>query len=167
ISLLAVVAGLIIVSLPVIARSKAFAISIPPLDLLILLALATVLALLHEGIHGIAMAVFGARPRFGAVMVGAAIPAIYTTAPGHLFTRWQYLLVAVAPGLLISVLGFAMCFTGAGAYLVLPLALHLGGCTGDAAASLQVLRARPGTMCEDLRDGIRFHRAPTSAAAGC
>src|SRR5205814_9866749 len=75
ISLLAVVAGLIIFSLPVIARSKAFAISITPLDLLILLALATVLALLHEGIHSIAMAVFGARPRFGAVMVGGAMPA--------------------------------------------------------------------------------------------
>jgi len=91
-------------------------------------------------------------------MVAGIFPALYTTAPGHVFSRAQYLAVAVAPGVALSALGFLACFSPVGGYLVIPLAVHLSGCVGDAAATQRLLRQPAGTGCEDLRDGIRFHQ---------
>ncbi len=86
------------------------------------------------------------------------MPAFYATSVGHRFTRAQYLGVAAAPAIAISVVGFLLCFQPWGGYLIVPLAIHLGGCVGDAFAFWRVLREPPGTTFEDLRDGIRFHR---------
>lgn len=129
-------------------------------DVLVVLGLTVLLVIAHEGIHGLVMLRFGARPRFGVVLVGGVVPALYATAEGHRFTRGQYLTVAAAPAVTISVLGFLACFNSWGGYLILPLAFHLGGCVGDGFAAWRVLRERQGTKFEDLRDGIRFHRMP-------
>ena len=129
--------------------------------LLILLVTVVVTALLlaaHEGVHGLVMAGFGARPRFGALVIAGVVPALFTTAPGHLFTRRQYLAVALTPAGAISALGALACLTPVGLYLVVPLAIHFAGCVGDFAASIRLLREPRGTLYEDLRDGIRFHR---------
>ncbi len=91
-------------------------------------------------------------------MVARVMPALYATSVGHLFTRPQYFVVAVAPAVLISTIGFALCFGGLTGYLLVPLAIHLGGCVGDGGAVLQLMRELPGTLCEDLKDGIRFFR---------
>ena len=101
---------------------------------------------------------FGARPTFGAVLVARAVPALYATSVGHRFTRLQYFTVAVSPALLITAVGFWLCFVGWTGYLLVPLAVHLGGCVGDAAAVLRLMREPPGTLCEDLKDGVRFFR---------
>lgn len=129
-------------------------------DVLLVVALTAVLVIAHEAIHGLVMLAFGARPRFGAILVGRVMPAVYATSDGHRFNRGQYLTVAVAPAITISVLGFWACFGPWAGYLILPLALHLGGCVGDGFAFWRVLRERPGTEYQDLRDGIRFHRLP-------
>ena len=127
-------------------------------DVLLMVALTAVLVIAHEAIHGLVMLAFGARPRFGFVLVGRVMPALYTTSERHRFTRGQYLIVAASPALTISLLGFLACFGSWAGYLILPLALHLGGCVGDGFASWRVLSEPPGTECEDLRDGIRFYR---------
>jgi Putative zincin peptidase len=129
-------------------------------EILLVVALTAVLVIAHEAIHGLVMLAFGARPRFGAILVGRVMPAVYATSEGHRFNRGQYLTVAVAPAITISLLGFWACFGPWAGYLILPLALHLGGCVGDGFAFWRVLRERPGTEYEDLRDGIRFHRLP-------
>jgi len=127
-------------------------------EILLVVALTALLVIAHEAIHGLVMLCFGARPRFGALLVGRAMPALYATSDGHRFTRGQYLAVAAAPALTISVLGFWACFSPWAGYLILPLAIHLGGCVGDGFACWRVLHEPPGTECEDLRDGIRFYR---------
>ena len=127
-------------------------------DVLLVLALTTLLVIAHEGIHGLVMLSFGAHPRFGTVLVARVMPALYATSEGYYFTRGQYLTVAAAPAVAISVLGFWACFGPWGGYLIVPLAFHLGGCVGDGFAGWRVLREPPGTEVEDLRDGIRFHR---------
>ena len=127
-------------------------------EILLVVALTALLLVMHEGIHGLVMLGFGARPSFGVVLVGGAMPALYATSAGHRFSRAQYLTVATAPAVVISVLGFLLCFGPWGGYLIVPLALHLGGCVGDLFACGRVLREHPGTEFEDLRDGIRFHR---------
>jgi hypothetical protein len=139
-----------------------------PLDLLLFLlltvALIAVLLGIHEGLHGLVMNAFGARPRFGALMVAGVVPARYTTAPGHQFTRTQYLTVGLTPAVVISIAGALACLTPAGLYLVVPLAVHLAGCIGDFATTLRLLREPAGTRFEDLGDGIRFHRVGTGSS---
>lgn len=128
------------------------------LELLLMLVLIAVLAVIHEGIHGLVMLAFGAWPTFGAVLVAHVMPALYATSVGHRFTRSQYFAVAVAPAVLISLIGFALCWGGLTAYLLAPLAVHLGGSVGDGAAVVRLLREPAGTLCEDLKDGISFLR---------
>lgn len=154
------VIGLPVFALPSLLRAGpaggSFRISLG--DVLLVAALIALLVIAHEAIHALVMLGFGARPSFGVMLVGRVIPAVYATAAGHRFTRVQYLTVAVAPAIVVSALGLWACFGPWAAYLILPLAFHLGGCVGDGFACWRVLRESPGTQCEDLRDGIRFHR---------
>src|SRR5216683_8326685 len=119
-------------------------------EILVVVALTALLLVVHEGIHGLVMLAFRARPTFGVVLVGGVLPALYATSVGHRFSRGQYLTVAAAPAVIISVLRFLLCFGPWGGYLIVPLAIHLGGCVGDGFACWRVLRERPGTGLEDL-----------------
>ena len=134
-------------------------------DVLLVVALTALLMVSHEALHGLVMRGFGARPAFGAMLVGHVVPALYATADGHQFTRNQYLVVAATPAVAISGLGFLACFGPWAAYLIVPLAIHLGGCVGDGFAVLRALREPSTTTFEDLRDGIRFHRMGVDAHA--
>lgn len=151
--------GLPLFSMPALLQhGGSTSIRIGFVEVLLIIVLTALLAVLHEAIHGLVMLGFGARPTFGAVMVAHVMPALYATAVGHRFTRPQYFLVAVAPAVLLSTIGFVLCFAGLTSYLFAPLALHLGGCVGDGGAVLRLIREPSGTLCEDLKDGIRFLR---------
>lgn len=164
VGLILIVLGLPLFALPSILRasSAGLSIRIGLVEILVVVILTAVLLVAHEGIHGLVMLLFGARPRFGATLVGGSMPALYATSESHRFTRGQYLIVAAGPAVVISVLGFWACFGPWVAYLVLPLAIHLGGCVGDLFAFWRVVREPHGTECEDLRDGIRFYRRTVS-----
>lgn len=151
--------GLPLFGLPtVIQHGGGISIRIGLFALVLIVALTALLLVVHEAIHGLVMLAFGARPTFGAVLVAHVMPALYATSVGHRFTRPRYFLVAATPAVLISAIGLALCGGGLTAYLVAPLAVHLGGCVGDGAAVWRLLREPAGTLCEDLKDGIRFHR---------
>ncbi len=149
--------GLAVRHLPASGRTSLAAPGVV-LFLLVTAALTVILFVAHEAVHGLIMAAFGARPRFGALMIAGVAPALYTTAPGHLFSRRQYMAVALTPAVAISALGVLACSTAAGIVAVVPFAIHLSGCVGDFAAALRLLREPRGTLCEDMREGIRFHR---------
>jgi len=167
VAIVVTVAGLFLFTLPVMLRSGSVSGSfqIGLVDILLVVALTALLMVSHEAIHGLVMRAFGARPAFGAMLVGHVVPALYATADGHQFARGQYLVVAATPAVAISVLGFLACFGPWAAYLIVPLAIHLGGCVGDGFAILRALREPSTTTCEDLRDGIRFHRTGAAAPA--
>src|SRR5260370_3217296 len=154
--------GLPLFALPSVIRNGPGGASfrIGPPEILLVVALTALLLVVHEGIHGLVMLAFRARPSFGVVLVGGALPALYATSVGHRFSRGQYLTVAAAPAVFISVVGFFLCFGPWGAYLIVPLAIHLGGCVGDRFASSPVLRQPPGTEFEALPDGLPFHQKP-------
>ena len=80
----------------------------------------------------------------------------YATAPGHRFSRRQYLLVCLAPLAILSPLGILACWLPFGGYFVLQFAIQLAGCIGDATIAWHVLRASADAECEDMRDGTRF-----------
>ena len=120
----------------------------------------------HELIHGRVMAAFGAHPTYGAGMQGRLMPYFFCTAAGHRFTRTRFILITLAPAIVISLVGATLvAFASFGSWLVFPLAFHLGGCIGDFWMVPLVLRQPPGTLVEDLKNGIRFHRARRRAVA--
>lgn len=133
-----------------------WSITVSLIDLILGLALIFGLAAVHEAVHGVVMIAFGARPQFGVLKMGRIPAGFYTTAPGHRFGRRAYLLICFAPLVVLAPLGIPACMLPFGAYLILPFAVHLGGCIGDLTIALHVLRDPRDVMVEDLRDGMRF-----------
>jgi hypothetical protein len=118
----------------------------------------------HELIHGLFMRLFGGRPEYGLMMIGRTMPAAYCTSPGTAFTRREYLVISLAPLLLITALGIlALASVASWVSLAIGIGAHAGGAIGDLWATGLVLRSPRGTRLEDLRDGIRF--IPPDAAA--
>ena len=127
------------------------------------------LMIAHELIHGLFMRLFGGRPEYGLMMIGRTMPAAYCTSPGTAFTRAQYLLISLAPLVLVTSAGVAAMLAGADwVALAIAVGMHAGGAVGDIWVAGLVARASPGTRFEDLRDGIRFIPrgiAPTESGA--
>lgn len=119
--------------------------------------LTAILLVVHEAVHAVGMRIFGARPTFGFTRIGGKIPVAYCIAPGQRFTKSQYVIIALAPlvllgggcALIVAVVPF-------GGWLVLPAAVHLAGCAGDAALVFTALRQPPGTLIEELPAGLKF-----------
>jgi len=125
-------------------------------QIVLVVALSVGILCVHEGVHGIVMIAFGARPQFGLLMTKVGPMGLYATAPGNRFGRRQYLLICLAPLGVLAPLGALACWLPVGGYLVLPLAIHAAGCVGDVTIAWHVLRAPSGAACEDMRDGTRF-----------
>lgn len=112
---------------------------------------------LHEGVHAVFFKLFapaGARVTFGA---NWQMAMIYACAEGIVYTRRQYLVVTVAPTVLVTALLAAVGVAGGhslACYLI--AVLHLTGCTGDWAYCVRILRDRRITHCEDTSWGVRF-----------
>ena len=113
----------------------------------------------HEWVHGLTMACFGARPQYGAGLFGHVMPYVYCTSPGHGFTRTQFAAISAAPLAIISSVG-AVCvaFVPLGGWLVIPLGVHLGGCIGDIWLLGIIARLPRNTVLEDLATGVRIVR---------
>jgi hypothetical protein len=101
------------------------------------------------------------------MLVGGSVlgAAFYATAPGHVFSRRQYMSVSVAPTVLVSVAGIGACLLPIGGVLWLPFAIHFTGCVGDLDIARLTRRQPAGTGCEDLRDGVRFWPSARTDAA--
>jgi hypothetical protein len=125
------------------------------LNLVALVVLVIAITAMHEGIHGLAILAFGGRPDFGILRTGGMPVGFYTTADGQRFSRSAFLVVALAPTIVIVPLGALLCWTELGAVLWAPLGVHFGGCVGDLTIARQVLAAPRDATIEDLRDGIR------------
>jgi hypothetical protein len=82
-------------------------------------------------------------------------------SPGHRFNRGQFLVVAVAPAVIISVLGW-IAVGSWGSLLIIPVAAHLAGCCGDAMVIWILIQEGTGTEVEDCPDGLIFHQPAAS-----
>jgi hypothetical protein len=110
----------------------------------------------HELTHGLAIRLCGRHPRYGFQWAGL-IP--YATAPGQLFTRDQYVAVALAPLIGLSLLG-AVVFVASPAWLapwmLLGLVGNAAGAVGDVWMSAIALRYPRSARIMDERDGMRI-----------
>jgi len=88
--------------------------------------------ILHELIHGVAMQIFGAHPRYGVLLKHLML---YATAPGFTFRRNSYLVVSLAPLICLSILAtlgmMALMGTAWVALFALCSSINAGGAIGD------------------------------------
>lgn len=121
----------------------------------ILLALALTIVL-HELLHGLTMQRFGASPQYG---VKLKLLAFYATSPGYGFRRNSYVMVALAPLVIISLLAalgiLLISDSGWVSLLVLCAVVNAGGATGDLWMSILTLRYPANALIVDEKDGLR------------
>jgi hypothetical protein len=134
-------------------------VSVDVMQFALAVGLTLALAAAHEAVHGLVMRAFGASPEFGVLRADGVPLGFFATAPGHRFSRREYLIVAMAPVLVLTPLGVPACLLPFGAYLAIPLAVVCGGCVGDLTIAWRVLQVPSNIECEDLRDGVRFWQA--------
>jgi hypothetical protein len=131
-----------------------------------MLAAFVLVPVLHEATHGVVFWLFTReRPRFAYRIVNA-----YTAAPQWYLPRGAYLLVGLAPLLVLSLLGVAAL---AGAPLsVVPgviagLVLNAAGAVGDIAVSCWLIVQPATLLARDAGDAVTLYcavRAPSPAA---
>jgi len=123
----------------------------------ILIGLQVLLVFLHEGVHGLAMVFFGARPAFGFLPKGLMF---YATSPGYAFSRTQFLWVAILPLIslnLLFLLALLLPIGLTGSVIVAVLAaLNIGGAVGDLWIMAIVLKYPPTAYIGDEKDGMRI-----------
>jgi hypothetical protein len=118
-------------------------------------AIFTVLVL-HELIHGFFFWLFsGQKPLFGFKGIYA-----YATLPGWYFPRNPFLVIAIAPLVLISILGILMVplvpFNSLW-IIYLALVVNASGSVGDLVASFRLILKPKTTMAQDNADIITFY----------
>ncbi len=120
-------------------------------DLIIaLVLLLVVVPLLHEAVHGIVAQITGAHPSYG-------------IGPGYAYTtflepvgRGEYLLIGLAPLVVLSVIGVAVMAlvpSIAGLTLVF-LVANAAGAMGDVWMAWRTRQLPPGVRIYDLADGF-------------
>lgn len=127
--------------------------------ILVTLLLIIALVILHEWLHGQSMRRFGATPHYGVGMATRIMPYFFCTARGHRFEKRQFLIVTLAPSVIISALCALAITLPIGGWLVLPAAVHLGGCIGDFWITGFVASKSGHMRFEDTITGVRFHRS--------
>jgi hypothetical protein len=131
-------------------------------EISIVIAAIVLSIVLHELVHGIAMQVFGAEPRYGVLWKQGMF---YATAPGYAFRRNEYIQIALAPLLILSVLFTLGIWLLSGTFWVMAFVvagvINASGAIGDLWITMIVLRYPATAYVIDEKDGIRvFLRKP-------
>ena len=123
--------------------------------------------ILHELTHGLVMQMFGASPKYGIIWKGLML---YATSPGYAYRRNNYVVIALAPFVFISVLVVLGMWILQGTAWVVLLAvcgvLNASGAIGDMWITTIVLRYAATAYVMDERDGIRVFSLAPPARAG-
>ncbi len=124
---------------------------------LLLLAGVILTLALHELAHALPMRLSGARPVFGFLPRQLLLT---TSAPGHVFSRGQYLLTLLAPLIGFSLISLALLLLLAGsawpALVAFCAALNVAGAAGDLWLAAVVLRSPARAYFLDERDGVHI-----------
>lgn len=111
---------------------------------------------LHELIHGLVMKMFGARPKYGIIWKGLML---YATSPAYAYHRNNYVVIVLAPFVLISTMVILGMWVLQEASWVALLGIcgivNASGAIGDMWITMIVLRYATTALVMDERDGIR------------
>jgi hypothetical protein len=106
---------------------------------------------IHEAIHGLAFLFWGGKPHFG-----AKLPvALYCGAKQQLFRRDHYLVIGLAPLVIITVAGIIVTLLAPdlATYCLLAIAGNISGAAGDLLAVQRLRRLPAHTLIEDTETG--------------
>ena len=109
--------------------------------------------LLHELLHGAAFLLWGGRP-----YMGVKLPyALYCGAKNQLFRRNQYLVVGLAPLVIITLAGiiFTLLSPVLASYTLFVTVGNISGAAGDLWSVRRLLRLPPAALVEDTEAGYR------------
>lgn len=139
------------------------AVELPLLDVVIAFVL---VAAVHELVHGVAYwRLGGQRPRFG---IKGLLP--YAAAPPEVtFWRNEYLLIGIAPLVLLTVVGLLLMLlvpAGALSLLVMFIAFNVAGSAGDLVMVRRLLSYPPDTLMADRETGVAVYGPEGSQDAG-
>lgn len=108
---------------------------------------------LHEALHAAAFSFWGGQPYFG-----TKLPfALYCGAKNQLFRRNQYLVVGLAPLIVITLAGiiFTLLSPVLASYTIFATVGNFSGAAGDVWVVVRLLRLPETTLVEDTETGYR------------
>jgi hypothetical protein len=108
---------------------------------------------LHEALHAAAFSFWGGKPYFG-----TKLPfALYCGAKNQLFRRNQYLVVGLAPLVVITLAGiiFTLLSPVLASYTIFATVGNISGAAGDVWVVVRLLRQPEATLVEDTETGYR------------
>ena len=106
---------------------------------------------LHEAIHGLAFLLWGGRPYFG-----TKLPfALYCGAKDQLFRRNHYLVVGLAPlvVLMLAAIVLTLVAPGLASYVLFGTVGNFSGAAGDVWVARRLWRRPPHILIEDTQSG--------------
>jgi len=108
---------------------------------------------IHEALHAAAFSFWGGKPYFG-----TKLPfALYCGAKNQLFRRNQYLVVGLAPLVVITLAGivFTLLSPVLASYTIFATVGNVSGAAGDVWVVVRLLRQPQTTLVEDTETGYR------------
>ncbi|HVU10901.1 MAG TPA: DUF3267 domain-containing protein [Phototrophicaceae bacterium] len=120
---------------------------------------------LHELLHGITIRLLGYPVRYGANLSKGVL---FATSDNALFWRNQYLAIALAPIVGMTVLAMLiMLFASQGIayYVAIAAVLNAGGAVGDLWSVGIILRYPARVLIRDEAEGFRIYAAGTAAGS--
>jgi hypothetical protein len=122
-----------------------------------IIGITVVMLVIHEAIHGVFFWIFTrSRPRFGFRGYYA-----FAAAPDWYIPRRLYLVVALAPVVLMSLAGISAVFIIADNLLpalLFLVSMNFSGSVGDMMVAAWMLRNPADVLAQDYGDGVRFYR---------
>lgn len=129
-------------------------ITLPGLSILLIGIL--LVLVIHELTHGVAIRLFGAKPKYGVIWKGLLF---YATAPGYAFRRNQFIVVSLAPLAALSILACLAILLQSGTSAIWLWAIwgtiNAASSIGDLWITAIALRYPQHAYVIDERDGIR------------
>ncbi len=133
-----------------------------PITILIAISTIVFTMLFHEFIHGMAVSMYGGKPRYGTGVAHYILPYLYTTT-GTIFRRNQFIVILMAPLILISVLGVVsmIVFPAIAHWFLIPLTLNAAGAIGDLWMTFSIVRYPEHILLADDHSGLTIYGKST------
>ena len=133
-----------------------------PITILIAISTIVFTMLFHEFIHGVAISMYGGKPRYGTGVAHYLLPYLYTTTE-TVFRRNQFIAILIAPLILISVLGVIsmIVFPAIAHWFIIPLTMNAAGAIGDLWMTASIVRYPEHILLADDQSGLTIYGKST------
>ena len=108
------------------------------------------------------MSIYGGKPRYGAGIAHYIVPYFYTTTK-TVFLRNQFIVIAIAPLVVISLVGIGVmaAFPSIAHWMFIPFVINASGAVGDLWVTRNVLRYPKHVLLEDRKTGLIIYGKET------